>query len=224
MRILLIEDEEIFGAKLVKRLKQDGFIVDWADRGDEGNYLLEVETFDCAILDIQLPGMSGLEILENIRCKGISTPIIMLTTLNLVKDRVRGFEHGADDYLGKPFEYEELLVRIKSLIRRSQSSASSQLIEDDLTMDLNRREVHRGGIKIDLSSREYNLLEALLINKGKVLNREQLFQKIYDINAECDGNVLDVYISYLRRKIDRPFSNNLIHTVRGVGYILESKA
>jgi two-component system, OmpR family, copper resistance phosphate regulon response regulator CusR len=223
MRILLVEDEEILGKQIVSRLKSEGFLVEWADRGIEGSYLLEEEKFDLAILDLQLPELDGLAILQRARSRGIRTPVLILTTRNLVKNRVEGLETGADDYLGKPFEYRELLARVRALIRRTQSSAQSILQEGDLVMDLNRRSVSRAEKEITLSTREYNLLEALLLQKGKVLTRQELLEKIYDLHFDCDSNVLDVYISYLRRKVDRPFAKTLIHTVRGTGYILESR-
>ncbi len=177
--------------------------------------------FDAVILDIMMPEMDGMEVLSRLREQGISMPVLMLTAKGEIEDRVKGLNKGADDYLPKPFDFAELLARLRALIRRNKGRASSILKVNDLELDLNSHEVKRTGTEISLSATEYRILEYFTLNRDRVVSRSELIEHVYDTKHDLDSNVIDVYINYLRKKIDRGGDNQLIHTVRGAGYIMK---
>lgn len=220
MRILLVEDEKSLAEILKKGLEEEGYAVDLAYDGEEGLFMAENQPSDLIILDIMLPIVDGMTILRKIRKAGIKTPVLMLTAKDTVMDKVSGLDSGADDYLTKPFSFEELLARIRALLRRRSDIKASTIEVDDLLINMANHEVMRGGKSIILSPKEYALLEYMALNKNKVLSRTELIEHIYDENSDFDSNVIDVFINRLRNKIDREFDKKLIHTVRGAGYIL----
>lgn len=220
MRILLVEDEKSLAEILKKGLEEEGYAVDLAYDGEEGLFMAENQPSDLIILDIMLPIVDGMTILRKIRKAGIKTPVLMLTAKDTVMDKVSGLDSGADDYLTKPFSFEELLARIRALLRRRSDIKASTIEVDDLLINMANHEVMRGGKSIILSPKEYALLEYMALNKNKVLSRTELIEHIYDENSDFDSNVIDVFINRLRNKIDREFYKKLIHTVRGAGYIL----
>jgi two-component system copper resistance phosphate regulon response regulator CusR len=225
MTILIIEDEPKVSSFLRKGLELHGFQTEVAGDGLAGFELASSghTVYDAIILDIHLPGMNGFQVCESLRKAGVQTPVLMLTALGTTGDKVKGFELGAQDYLVKPFEFEELLARIKSLIKRSATipQEANLLKVADLEMDVRGKTVQRSGKKIDLTAKEFFLLEYLLRNKGKVLSRHDIAEKIWDINFDTGTNVIDLYIFYLRKKIDKDFSKKLIHTQVGMGYVLK---
>lgn len=221
MRILIVEDEQKLAGILKQGLEENSFAVEISHDGEEGLYMALNFPFDAVILDIMLPKMDGLEVLSRLREQGISTPVLMLTARGDIEDRVKGLNTGADDYLPKPFDLSELLARLRSVIRRNKGRASSLITVKDLDVDMNSRTVKRAGTQIELSATEYRILEYLLLNRDRVVSRTELIEHVYDTNYDLDSNVIDVYINYLRKKIDRGFDNQLIHTVRGAGYILK---
>lgn len=222
MRILVVEDEHKIAGAIKRGLEQETYAVDVAYDGDEGLSSALTDEYDVIVLDRMLPGLlDGVEICKEVRANGIRTPIIMLTAKDKVEDRVAGLNAGADDYLVKPFAFEELLARVRALLRRPQDIASNTLICDDLSMDTQLYEVKRAGRKIQLSQREYALLEYLLRNQNRILSKSNIISHVWDYDADILPNTLEVYIGYLRAKIDRPFRGpELIHTVRGFGYKL----
>ena len=221
MRLLLVEDETELLDITAKRLRAEGYSVDTCDNGEDGQTFLEMTDYDAVILDIMLPLRDGLSVLRNIRANGIGTPVMLLTARDAIEDRVRGLDAGADDYLVKPFSYAELSARIRVLLRRQPADPGNPVLEAaDLSLDPSSRIVRRAGLVISLSQREYALLEVLMRYKGIVLTRDRIEQHIYDYGFEGGSNVIDVYIRYLRRKIDAAHPIKLIHTVRGVGYVL----
>lgn len=220
MRILIVEDEKSLAEILKKGLEEEGYAVDLAYDGEEGLFMAENQPSDLIILDIMLPIVDGMTILRKIRKAGIKTPVLMLTAKDTVMDKVSGLDSGADDYLTKPFSFEELLARIRALLRRRSDIKASTIEVDDLLINMANHEVMRGGKSIILSPKEYALLEYMALNKNKVLSRTELIEHIYDENFDFDSNVIDVFINRLRNKIDREFDKKLIHTVRGAGYIL----
>lgn len=221
MRILIIEDEKDLAHILKKGLGEKGFTVEVSLDGEEGLYIAETYPFDAILLDIMLPKIDGLTILKELRAKGVDVPVLMITAKGEIEDRIKGLDTGADDYIAKPFEFSELLARLKAVIRRSKGKPSSLITIDDLVIDINSRTVKRAGREIRLSSKEYNLLEYLALNEGRVISRTELIEHVYDADFDLDSNIIDVYINYLRNKIDRGFSSQLIHTVRGAGYMLK---
>jgi len=221
MRILLVEDDEHIANFLKRGLKEEGYIVDVAYNGEDGLYLAENEEFDLIILDILLPKLDGFELCSRLRAKGNTTPILMLTAKDDIEDRVHGLDIGADDYLVKPFAFEELVARIRALLRRQKSVNSHILKVGDLTLNLFTREVKRGGRTIELTTREFELLKFLMYNPRQVLTRTQIAEHVWSYDFDYFSNVVDVYIRYLREKIDDPFEHKLIHTVRGVGYKIQ---
>jgi DNA-binding response OmpR family regulator len=223
MRILLIEDEPGIARFISQGLKETGYEVDVCGDGVEGEQRAIAGAYDTIILDIMLPGLDGLDLLTSIREREIVTPVLLLTARNSVEDRVKGLDQGADDYLVKPFAFSELLARLRALQRRPPLKIEIQLQAGDLMMDLTKREVRRGGKFIDLSPLEFKLLEYLLRNADRVLSRSSIGESVWNSEFYADSNVVDVYIGYLRRKIDRGFSYPLLHTVRGMGYCLRSK-
>jgi two-component system copper resistance phosphate regulon response regulator CusR len=222
MRILVIEDELKTAAYLRKGLEESGYAVDVANDGPQGLILAQEEEYDVIVLDVMLPGMDGWTIVKTLRSTR-ATPVLFLTARDDVDDRVRGLELGADDYLVKPFAFVELLARVRTLARRGPPRESELIKVGDLEMDVNRRRVKRGGTRIDLTPREFSLLQLLARRHGEVLSRTQIASYVWDMNFDSDTNVVEVAIRRLRTKIDDDFPVKLIHTVRGVGYVLEVK-
>lgn len=221
MKILLVEDEPGISQFISQGLRETGYAVDIAVDGEQGKkHILTIE-YDVIILDIMLPKIDGLKLLSEIRSEKILTPVLLLTARDTVEDRVKGLDHGADDYLVKPFAFSELLARLRALQRRPPLQYNTLLQLADLTMDLVKREVRRAGKLIELSPLEFNLLEYLIRNQNQVLTRTQIGEHVWNLEFYSNSNVVDVYIGYLRRKIDRGFPQPLLHTVRGVGYSLK---
>ena len=221
MKILIIEDEKRLAGILKKGLEESAFAVDLSFDGEEGLYMAETFNYDAIILDILLPKMDGLSILNTLRKKNINVPVILLTAKGEVECKVKGLNTGADDYVPKPFDFLELLARLKAVIRRDKGKPSPVIQIGNLIIDTNARTVKRGDQDILLSTKEYSLLEYLVLHKDKVLTRSELIEHVYDSESDRDSNVIDVYINYLRNKIDKGFEKPLIHTVRGTGYILK---
>lgn len=221
MRILIVEDEKSLADIVKKGLEEEGYTVDVAYNGEDGLYMAENEPSDIIILDIMLPVVDGMTILKKIRKAGIKTPVLMLTAKDTVMDKVSGLDSGADDYLTKPFSFEELLARIRALLRRDSGVKTSIIEIGDLVIDMASHEIKRDGRLISLSAKEYVLLEYMAINRNKVLSRTTLTEHLYDQDFDLDSNVIDVFINRLRNKIDRNFDKKLIHTVRGAGYMLK---
>jgi DNA-binding response OmpR family regulator len=223
VRILLIEDEKDLAAIIRQGLEEENYVVDVAHDGEEGLYMAENFSADVVILDIMLPVMDGLTVLTKMRQKGINTPVIMLTARDSLVDKIKGLDIGADDYLTKPFVFGELLARIRSLIRRKVDVKQAAIRIDNLEINTANHEVKRGGRVITLSAREYALLEYLAYRKDNVVSRTDIIEHIYHEDSDMDSNVVDVYINYLRNKIDKGAAKKLIHTVRGAGYMLKSE-
>ncbi len=222
MRILVIEDEPKTGAYLRKGLEESGYSVDLANDGADGLLLAQEQDYDVIVLDVMLPTMDGWAVLKVLRATH-TTPVLFLTARDDVNDRVRGLELGGDDYLVKPFAFVELLARVRTLARRGPPRESELLAVGDLEMDINRRRVKRGATRIDLTPREFSLLQLLLRRQGEVLSRTQIASYVWDMNFDSDTNVVEVAIRRLRAKIDDAFPVKLIQTVRGVGYVIEAK-
>jgi len=224
MRLLIVEDEENFAKSMKKILQTESYAVDIAATGDEGYEMAFDEEYDLIILDLGLPGMDGLKIIEELRKKKNSTPVIMLTARDTVDDKVKGLKLGADDYLVKPFEFEELLARIQALLRRPKISINDKLIVGNLVLDSQSKIVKRKGQIIDLTAKEFALLEYLMRHKGQVLTKQQLIDHVWDADLDIFSNTVDVYIGYLRTKIDKalPKEKSLIKTIRGMGYKIEN--
>ena len=225
MRILVIEDEKNLNDIIVKRLILEKYGVDTCFNGNDAlEYIFSTE-YDVIVSDIMMPGIDGFEILKRIREKGIKTPVLLLTALDGIEDRVKGLDYGADDYLVKPFAFDELMARIRVLLRRNStngnSNASNIFSIANLTVNCNSHDVFRNDVPIKLSTREFTILEYMIRNKERVLSREQIEQHIWNYDYEGGTNVIDVYIRYLRKKIDKDFEPKLIHTVRGIGYVLK---
>jgi two-component system, OmpR family, response regulator len=223
MRIIVLEDDPKIGQFVARGLREAGFAVDLVEQAEEAIPRLYDDAYDAAVVDVMLPGMDGLSMIETLRDRGVTTPMLVLSAKRSVEDRVKGFTSGGDDYLTKPFSFSELLVRIQALIRRSsQSSAPTRLSVGDLEVDLLSRDVRRGEVEIDLQPREFSLLEYLMRNAGRVLSKTMIMEHVWDYDFDPQTNVVDVLVSRLRSKIDRDFDEKLIHTVRGVGYVLKS--
>jgi len=222
MRVLLIEDDRQISDFISKGLIQANFAVDQADDGETGLFLARQTHYDAAVVDLMLPKLDGLSLIESLRKEQIKTPVLILSAKRGVDDRIRGLEIGGDDYLEKPFVFGELLARLHALIRRASGlSEPTSLSYADLTMDLLKREVKRSGEVIELQPREFALLEYLLRNAERVLSKTMILERIWDYRFDPQTNVIDVLVSRLRSKIDRDFPNKLIHTVRGIGYVLK---
>ena len=219
MKILLVEDQKDMREILAKRLKKE-YSVDVCEDGKEAVDYLSVYSYDMVVLDIMLPKMNGIEVLKWMRNKKLETPVLLLTARNSIEDRVNGLDSGADDYLVKPFSYEELMARIRVLTRRNSKQSTAILQIEDLCMDTVRKSVTRGEKVIQLTAKEYMLLEYMMHYPHMILTRNQLEQRAWDSNFEGGSNIVDVYIRYLRRKVDEGFDKKLIHTVRGQGYRL----
>ena len=221
MRLLFAEDERDLNRILTKKLTEEGFSVDSCFDGKEALEYLTSTDYDGAILDVMMPGMDGFSVLQSIRRQGVGTPVLFLTARDAVSDRVRGLDAGAEDYLVKPFAMDELLARVRALVRRPFGASSSVLTVDDLSLDLAAHTACRAGVHIDLSAKEFALLAYLMHNQNIVLTREKIEDHIWNYRYEGGTNVVDVYIRYLRKKIDEGHEHRLIHTVRGVGYVLK---
>jgi len=221
MRILLIEDEKKVASFIKKGLEEEYYTVDVAYDGKEGSKLALSEEYDLIILDLMLPYKDGITILKEIRDAKISVPILILTAKGSIQDKVTGLDSGADDYLSKPFSFDELLARIRALLRRYSSEKSNILKANDLVMDINSRKVFRKDKEIQLTSKEFSILEYLLKNKNRIVTRAKLIEHVYEYNFDPETNLIDVYINRLRNKIDKNFDKPLIHTIRGSGYILK---
>ena len=221
MKILVIEDEKKVANFLQKGLKEEQYVVDVAYDGLDGEDLATTNDYDLILLDIMLPGKDGIEILKTLRQRQINIPVIMLTAKEMVEDKLKGFNAGCDDYISKPFSFEELLVRIRAVLRRGSGVLSNVLSFADLSLDLISHKVLRDGREIELTAKEYTLLEYLVRNPNRVLTRTMIAEHVWDYNYDSFTNVIDVYINYLRNKVDRGFATKLIHTVRGVGYVLK---
>ena len=223
LRILVVEDEKYLNETLKKRLLKQGYSVDSCADGLEAKEYIEMTNYDCILLDIMLPGMSGMDILSWARKKGVDSAIIMLTARDAVEDKVKGLDCGADDYLTKPFSFDELMARIRMVTRKRQGSRSNEYAIADLKVDTSTMEVLRAEKKITLTAKEFALLSYLIANQGKVLTRRQIEENLWDYDYEGASNMVDVYIRYLRKKIDDGFDKKLIHTVRGVGYTMKDE-
>ncbi len=224
MTILVVEDEVKITRFIKKGLEMEHYTVDVAYDGKEALEKAEINSYDLIILDIMLPEVDGIEVCKKLREKKVDTPIIMLTARDTVEDRVKGLDAGADDYLIKPFAFGELVARIRALLRREKTVKTTKLQVGDLTLDPATHEVHRNGREIQLSSKEYRLLDYMMRRPGHVCTRTMIGEHIWGYNFTDDSNVIDVYISYLRRKIDAGKANKLIHTVRDVGYKIQDKS
>jgi len=224
MRLLLIEDEKKVADFVARGLKAERFAVDVAADGQSGLDLATACNYDLIILDLMLPVLNGTETLKRIRRKSSSVPVLILTAKDATADKVENFEAGADDYLTKPFAFAELLVRVKALLRRGPVNRSSSLRVGDLELDRLTQQVKRAGKRIELTSKEYSLLEYLLANAGRVLSRTMIIEHVWDQSFEGLTNIVDVYVRHLRGKVDDPHNNKLIRTVRGVGYTISDEA
>jgi DNA-binding response OmpR family regulator len=221
MYLLLVEDERRLAQVVRRVLEEEGHTVDLAHDGEDGLAMARDGSHDVIVLDVLLPGMDGIELCQTLRRERLDTPVLLLTALDSVDDRVRGLDAGADDYLPKPFAFQELLARLRALGRRKvQAREATQINVDGLTLDLRRRRADREGRAIELSPKEFSLLELLMRNPGRVLTRTQILDHIWGYDYAADSNLVDVYVAYLRRKVDRGGSRRLIRTVRGVGYAL----
>ena len=223
MRLLLIEDEEKVSRLIVKSLTAERYAVDAAADGKTGLELAQTYSYDLIILDLMLPGLSGTEVLRLIRQQNEQVPVLVLTARDGLSDKVQHFEIGADDYLTKPFAFAELLVRIKSLLRRGAVSRANVLRVADLEMDRLMQQVRRGGQKIELTAKEYALLEYLMLNAGRVVSRTMIIEHVWDQSFDGATNIVDVYVRHLRNKVDDPHERKLIRTVRGVGYAISNE-
>ncbi len=223
MRLLVVEDEKKVSSFISKGLKEEGYAVDVAFDGKTGLQMAMDKIHDLVILDIHLPGMDGMSVLHELRKRKVSTPVLLLTVRANIEDKVLGLDAGADDYLTKPFAFQELVARIRALLRRKTEAELPVLQFADLTLDPARRVVLRGVKKIDLSAKEYALLYYFMRNPGLVLTRTQISDHVWDYNFDSMTNIVDVYVNYLRRKIDSDREHKLIHTVRGVGYVLKEE-
>lgn len=226
MKILLVEDEAKLAVYIKKGLEEKGNEVDLAYDGLMGKKLALVNNYDVIILDVILPQMNGTDLCKELRQRKIKTPVLMLTALGTIEDKLTGFESGADDYLVKPFELRELIARIKALHKRSMdiSSGGTILTIADLEMNLDEKSVRRSGKQIELTAKEFSLLEYFLRNKGKVISRADIAEKVWDVNFDTGTNVIDVYVNFLRKKIDKDYPEKLIHTMIGMGYVLKEES
>lgn len=220
MRILIVEDEKKVAAFIKKGLEEETYAVDVAHDGEDGLFLASEGQFDLIILDLMLPIINGLEVLTRLREKKVSAAILLLTAKDSVEDKVTGLNKGADDYLTKPFAFSELLARVRSLLRRGTGDAKTLLQVGDLTLDLVTHKVKRDAVEMELTGKEYSLLEYFMRNEGKVLTRTMIAEHVWDYNFDTFTNVIDVYINHLRKKIDKDYPRKLLHTLRGVGYVM----
>ena len=220
MRLLVVEDEKKLNELITKKLEKEYYGVDSCFDGEEAVRYVEGTEYDAIILDIMLPKLDGFEVIKRIRAKKNKVPILLLTARDNIDDKVKGLDYGADDYLVKPFIFEELMARIRVLLRRNSGNADNVVTIANLKVDLDAKTVFRDDLLIKLSGREYSILEYLIRNKGKILSRERIEDHIWNYDYEGGTNVIDVYIRYLRKKIDDSYTPKLIHTIRGLGYVL----
>ena len=221
MKLLIVEDDKKIAGFVTTGLKEAGFVVDHAENGDDGLHLALVETYDAAIVDLMLPGIDGLDIIKEMRDKGVNTPVLILSAKRSVDERVEGLIAGGDDYLTKPFAFTELLARVHALVRRSSMATPARRLQvADLILDSFSRKVERAGKSIDLQPLEFSLLEYLMRNAGRVVSKTMIMENVWDYNFNPGTNVVESRICYLREKVDKSFDRKLIHTVRGVGYVI----
>jgi two-component system copper resistance phosphate regulon response regulator CusR len=222
MKLLLVEDEPKLASFIKKGFENEGYEIEVAYDGRMGQSLLRQNTYEVIILDVNLPYVNGFELCRQIRANDPLVPVLLLTALDSLDDKVTGFEAGTDDYLVKPFEFKELLLRVRVLLKRSSDAAGVKrmLRIADLELNLESKVVTRGGQRIDLTTKEYALLEYLLLNRGKVISRVDIAEKVWELNFDTNTNVIDVYVSYLRKKLDKGYDTKLIHTVVGMGYVM----
>ncbi len=225
MKILLIEDEEKAVKSLKRGLNEHNIEVDFAFEGTKGAEMAEATEYDVIISDVIVPGINGFDLTQYLRKKGIKTPVLLLTALSATDDKVLGLEVGADDYLTKPYEFKELLARLKALSRRGKEVPAQKqfLTFADTEMNLTGKEFTRQGKKIELTPKEFALMEYFIRHEGRVVSKAEIAEKVWDINFETTSNVVEVYVNYLRNKVDKPFEKKLIHTVFGVGYVLKNE-
>lgn len=224
MRLLVVEDDKKIATFLEKGLQEAGFTVDICHDGVEGMSLALTEPYELAVVDIMLPGLDGLSLIERIRERGIEMPVLILSARQSVDDRIEGLQRGGDDYMVKPFSFNELLARVQALLRRGQKCGDSgKLVVGELQLDLLKREVRRQGEKIELPGKEYALLELMMRNPGRVLSKTSILERIYEYNFDPQTNVVDVLVCRLRNRIDKEYGVKLIHTVRGMGYVLRTE-
>lgn len=221
MKILVVEDEPDLNRIIVKHLQAEGYLVDSCFNGNDAVYYITEENYDAVLLDAMLPGKDGFQVLKDIRSKRIETPVMFLTARDQTEDIVAGLDCGADDYVVKPFSFDEVLARLRVIIKRSPKEHGSSYQCNDLIVDTDKKSVTRGGISIELSPKEYSILEYMIRNKNIALSRSQIESNAWGIDFDGESNIIDVYIRYLRKKIDDNFDVKLIQTVRGIGYMLE---
>lgn len=223
MRLLVAEDEVKVASHIKKGLEEEGYAIDVVRDGKEAYISASTYNYDLIVLDIMLPGKNGVEVLKDLRNNKCYTPVIFLTAKNSTNEKIQGLDLGADDYLTKPFEFEELCARIRAILRRKESVKGTKLFIDDLELDLVTHEVKRAGRHIELTQKEYALLEYFMYNQGKILTRVMIIEHVWDQDFDSFTNVVDVYMNHLRSKIDQPIRNKLLHTVRGFGYVLRQQ-
>ncbi|MBA4386872.1 MAG: DNA-binding response regulator [Verrucomicrobia bacterium] len=222
MRILVVEDNKKVAGFIVKGLREESYAVDHAADGNEARTMALHTEYDAIILDLMLPGISGMEVLRSMRIAGIRAPVLILTARSSIGDKVEGLDAGADDYLTKPFSFDELLARLRALLRRGTDAVDNTLKLEDLSVDCVTREVCRGKDRVDLTAKEFALLVFLLRNEGRIMTRTSIIDHVWDMQYDSETNIVDVLVRYLRRKIDDDHPRKLIHTVRGVGYVMKS--
>jgi len=223
MRILVVEDEKRLARFIKKGLEEQSYAVDIAGDGKEAEFLAHTNDYDIILLDILLPKQDGWKTCENLRSEGVEIPIIMLTALGEVSSRIRGLDYGADDYITKPFEFDELLARVRAHLRRSNSSLNLVMEVGDLKLDTRTRKVERASEEVQLTNKEFALLEYLIIHKNKIVTRTMITEHVWDIHFDAGSNVIDVIVNYLRKKVEIPGQPKLIHTIRGAGYMLKDE-
>ena len=223
MRVLLVEDEQKVASFIKKGLEEHGYAVDLGADGSTGLAMALDQIHDLVILDINLPEIDGLAVLRQMRAQKVLTPVLLLTVRATIEDKVIGLDTGADDYLAKPFSFEELLARVRALLRRHSENKAPVLTVADLSLDPASRQVFRGGDRLELTSKEFAILEYFMRNVGRVLTRSMIINHAWDYDFDADSNVVDVYVNYLRKKIDAPYHPKLLHTVRGTGYVLREE-
>lgn len=224
MRFLIVEDEPRVARFITKGLREQGYAVDLAGDGEDALYKVSINGYDLIVLDVMLPGKNGFLVCQDLRAAGIKVPILMLTARDAVEDRIEGLDSGADDYLIKPFDFNELLARLRALLRRTKDLRPAMLKIADLTLNTADHTVSRAGKNISLTAKEYSLLEFFILRKGKIVSRDEIAEHVWDENFDPFSNVIDVYVRRLRKKIDDDFDQPLIHTRRGEGYILSAEA
>lgn len=220
MKVLIVEDEPSLNKIMLKKLRADGFSADSCSNGSDALDYIEYGNYDIVLLDVMIPSPNGFEVLKTLRDSNNHVPVILLTAMGSVDDRVKGLNYGADDYISKPFSFDELEARMYAVSRRQTGNATNRYTIADLIVETDSRKVTRGGKNIELSTKEFSILEYMIRNKNIVLSREKIEQNAWDVSYEGGSNIVDVYIRYLRQKIDDGFDNKLIHTKRGAGYIL----